>query len=76
MWMKKWGRYSMSPGMIKMWISFLSMAFMILSVLAIYGSRYKIKLKFLRILVAFFAYICLFLGGIMMVFVIFSGPAG
>jgi len=66
----------MSPGMIKMWISFLSMAFMILSVLAIYGSRYKIKLKFLRILVAFFAYICLFLGGIMMVFVIFSGPAG
>jgi hypothetical protein len=66
----------MSPGMIKMWISFLSMGFMILSVLAIYVSRYKIKFKILRFLIAFFAYICLFLGGIMMIFVVFSGPVG
>lgn len=69
-------RYSMSPGMIKMWISFLAMGFMILSVFAIYVSRYKMKFKFLRFLVAFFAYIFLFLGGIMMIYVVFSGPVG
>lgn len=66
----------MSPGMIKMWISFLAMGFMILSVFAIYVSRYKMKFKILRFLVAFFAYIFLFLGGIMMIYVVFSGPVG
>ncbi|WP_433742863.1 DUF2768 domain-containing protein [Falsibacillus pallidus] len=64
----------MSPGMMKMWISFASMGLMILSILTIYLSRYKIKLKLVKFIVAFFAYIFLILSGLLMVYVVFSSP--
>ncbi|RDI42982.1 DUF2768 domain-containing protein [Falsibacillus pallidus] len=64
----------MSPGMLKMWISFASMGLMILSILTIYLSRYKIKMKPVKFIIAFFAYIFLILSGLLMVYVVFSSP--
>ncbi|TMU88321.1 DUF2768 domain-containing protein [Bacillus sp. BHET2] len=61
--------------MMKMWISFASMGFMFFAILAIYFSRYKIKQKFLRFITAFMAYILMIAGGLMMIYIVFSGPA-
>ncbi len=60
--------------MMKMWISFASMGFMFFAILTIYFSRYKIKQKFLRFITAFMAYILMIAGGLMMVYIVFSGP--
>jgi uncharacterized membrane protein YhiD involved in acid resistance len=63
-------------GMMKMWISFASMGFMIVSILIIYVSRYKIQPKALKIITALIAYVLLLGGGLMMLFVVLSGPSG
>ncbi|MGR3764842.1 MULTISPECIES: DUF2768 domain-containing protein [Bacillaceae] len=60
--------------MMKMWISFASMGFMFLAILMIYFSRYKIKQKFIRFITAFMAYILMIAGGLMMIYIVFSGP--
>ncbi|MEI2665052.1 DUF2768 domain-containing protein [Rossellomorea sp. LJF3] len=60
--------------MMKMWISFASMGFMVFAILTIYFSRYKIKQKFLRFITAFMAYILMIAGGLMMIYIVFSGP--
>ncbi|QHE63800.1 DUF2768 family protein [Rossellomorea vietnamensis] len=60
--------------MMKMWISFASMGFMFLAILTIYFSRYKIKQKFLRFITAFMAYILMIAGGLMMIYIVLSGP--
>jgi cytochrome c oxidase assembly factor CtaG len=60
--------------MMKMWISFASMGFMFFAILTIYFSRYKIKQKFLRFITAFMAYILMIAGGLMMIYIVFSGP--
>jgi hypothetical protein len=60
--------------MTKMWISFASMGFMFFAILMIYFSRYKIKQKFLRFITAFMAYILMIAGGLMMIYIVFSGP--
>lgn len=60
--------------MMKMWISFASMGFMFFAILTIYFSRYKLKQKFLRFITAFIAYIMMITGGLMMIYIVFSGP--
>ncbi|OIU71228.1 DUF2768 domain-containing protein [Rossellomorea aquimaris] len=60
--------------MMKMWISFASMGFMFLAIIMIYFSRYKIKPKFIRFITAFAAYILMIAGGLMMIYIVFSGP--
>jgi hypothetical protein len=60
--------------MMKMWISFASMGFMFLAILMIYFSRYKIKQKFIRFITASIAYILMIAGGLMMIYIVLSGP--
>ncbi|NSL52305.1 DUF2768 domain-containing protein [Calidifontibacillus erzurumensis] len=63
----------MTPGMLKMYIAFVGIAAMFLSVLFIYLSRYKLK-GLLKTLTAIFAYIFMILAGLIIFFVVFSGP--
>ncbi|KYD09277.1 DUF2768 domain-containing protein [Heyndrickxia sporothermodurans] len=66
----------MSESMLKMWISIAGMGLLAVAMIAIYFSRYKIKMKLLKAITALFAYLCLIVGGIIMVFVVFTGPTG
>ncbi|WP_163537777.1 DUF2768 family protein [Gracilibacillus sp. YIM 98692] len=59
--------------MMKMWISFIGMFALLLSIGLILLSRYKLK-GLLSFIVAFFAYISLIIGGIIIAFVVLSGP--
>lgn len=63
----------MTPGMLKMYISFVGIGFMFFSVILIYLSRYKLK-GFFKLLTAIIAYILMILAGIIIFFVVFSGP--
>jgi len=63
----------LSPGLVKMYISFIGMGSMILSLIAIYFSRYKFT-GFLKIATAVLAYMLMILAGIIMILVVFSGP--
>lgn len=65
----------MSPSLVKMWISLAGMGFMFLSIISIYLSRYKLKGIF-RILTAIIAYGLMLLSGLIILFVVFSGPTG
>ncbi|KAB7708900.1 DUF2768 family protein [Bacillus aerolatus] len=65
----------MSTAMMNMWISFIGMGLMILSVFTIYISRYKFKNGFLKVISALLAYACMIIGGLIMVYIVFSGPA-
>lgn len=64
----------MTPGLIKMWISFVAMLLMVVAVFAIYLSRYKFRNKFLKILFALAAYSFMIIGGLIMLIIVFSGP--
>jgi len=63
----------MSPALMKMWISFASMGFMFISIILIYLSRFKLK-GVLKAIVTILAYIFMILAGIIIVFVVFTGP--
>lgn len=63
----------MSPALLKMWVSFAGMGFMVVAVLLIMLSRYKLK-GIVRGIVAFVAYGLMIYAGIIMFFVVFSGP--
>jgi hypothetical protein len=67
------GVKKVTPGLLKMWISFAGIAFMFIAVISIYLSRFKLK-GFLKGLVATIAYIFMILAGIIIFFVVFSGP--
>ncbi|WP_050180735.1 DUF2768 domain-containing protein [Domibacillus robiginosus] len=64
----------MSPSMLKMWISFAGMGLMIVSILSIYLSRYKFHNRFLKGITALFAYLCMIVGGLIVAYVVLSGP--
>lgn len=64
----------MSPSMAKMWISISSMGFMFISILMIYLSRYKINNNVIRFVTALIAYILLIISGLIIFFVVFTGP--
>ncbi|GIN38195.1 MULTISPECIES: DUF2768 domain-containing protein [Heyndrickxia] len=64
----------MSESMFKMWVSIAGMGLMAVAMVVIYLSRYKIKFKFLKAITAIIAYLCLIIGGLIMVYVVFTGP--
>ena len=64
----------MSLSMLKMWISIAAMGIMAIAMVTIYVSRYKVKSKVIRFITALLAYICLIVGGLMMFYVVLSGP--
>jgi len=61
-------------GLLKMWFALGSMGLMFLAVIAIYISRYKFKNRFLKLLTSFVAYTCMLISGVIVFFVVFSGP--
>ncbi|WP_164668753.1 DUF2768 family protein [Virgibacillus doumboii] len=63
----------MSQSMMNMWISFAGMALLLLSIGLILLSRHKLK-GFLAGIVSLLAYISLILGGIIILYIVFSGP--
>lgn len=65
----------MSQSMLNMWISFVGMVLLILSIGLIWLSRYKLK-GFIAGIVSLLAYISLMLGGIIILYIVFSGPTG
>ncbi len=64
----------MSIALMKMWISFASMGFMFIAIILIYLGRFKLKNGIIKFLVTLFAYIFMILAGIIILFVVFSGP--
>jgi predicted membrane-bound spermidine synthase len=64
----------MSPGLVKMWVALTGMALMFIAVFSIYFSRYKLKNKFFKAVLAIIAYICMIVAGFIIVLVVFSGP--
>ncbi|SES80755.1 Protein of unknown function [Oceanobacillus limi] len=65
----------MSQSMLNMWISFGGMGLLILAIGLILLSRYKLK-GILAGFIALLAYASLFLGAIIILFIVFSGPTG
>ncbi|WP_077326701.1 DUF2768 domain-containing protein [Virgibacillus siamensis] len=63
----------MSQSMMNMWISFVGMALLLLSIGLIVLSRNKLK-GWLAGIVSVLAYLCLMLGGIIILYIVFSGP--
>ncbi|TKD69858.1 DUF2768 domain-containing protein [Pseudalkalibacillus hwajinpoensis] len=63
----------MSPALIKMWVALSALGLMFIAVMAIMLSRSKLK-GFLRVLVSAFAYMCMFVAGVLMLLVVFTGP--
>lgn len=65
----------MTPGEIKEIISFVGIGLLIISILFIQLSRRKLT-GIISIIVSVFAYICFIAGGLIVVFVVLSGPSG
>jgi hypothetical protein len=63
----------LSPALLKMYVSFLGMGFMIVSLFAIYLSRFKLK-GFFKVVTAVIAYVLMIMAGLIIFFVVFSGP--
>nr|WP_202409916.1 DUF2768 domain-containing protein [Halobacillus litoralis] len=59
--------------MLKMYISFAGIISLFLAVGLIYVSRYKLK-GFLSIMIAVFAYLFMIFGGIIILYIVLSGP--
>ncbi|MCD7033354.1 DUF2768 domain-containing protein [Metabacillus sp. GX 13764] len=64
----------MSPALVKMWIALSSMVFMFIAVFFIYFSRYKLNNKPLKMIFSSAAYIFLVFAGLIILFVVFTGP--
>lgn len=64
----------MSPSLMKMWISLAGMGFMFISIILIYLSRFKFSNKVLKAITAIIAYFLMILSGIIIFFVVLSGP--
>jgi len=60
----------------KMWVSFASMGFMMISMGLIYFSRNKINNRLVKFIFALLAYILLISGFLGMIYIVFSGPTG
>ncbi|RIU96169.1 DUF2768 domain-containing protein [Oceanobacillus picturae] len=65
----------MSLSMLKMYISFAGMIFLFLAIGLILLSRYKLK-GILSVIVSILAYIFLISGGLIIFYIVFSGPTG
>jgi hypothetical protein len=60
----------------KMWVSFASMGFLMISMGLIYISRHKINNRVIKFIFATVAYILLIGGFLSMIYIVFSGPTG
>ncbi len=65
----------MSPALMKMWISLAAMGFMFIAIIFIYLSRYKLKQGVLKAFTAVIAYLLLVVSGLIIFFVVFTGPS-
>ncbi|QWU05553.1 DUF2768 domain-containing protein [Heyndrickxia coagulans] len=65
----------MSRGMANMWISLFGMGLLCLAMVFILASRYRLKQKLFKWAAAVIAYACLALGGLIMAYIVLSGPA-
>jgi hypothetical protein len=63
----------MSTGLIKMWFALGAMGLMFFSVMTIMLSRYKLK-GFFKWTTAILAYAMMIIAGIVIFFVVFTGP--
>lgn len=63
----------MSPGLLKMWFALSAMGLMFIAIISIYFSRYKLK-GILKGIMATLAYLFMIIAGIIIIFVVFSGP--
>ena len=61
-------------GLLRMWISLGSMGAMFISVVLIMLSRYKFNNAILKFISALIAYVLMILSGLIIFFIIFSGP--
>ncbi|MDX8046112.1 DUF2768 domain-containing protein [Gracilibacillus sp. S3-1-1] len=64
----------MTDPLMKMWISFGGMGALILAMVLILFSRYKLK-GIISGIVAFIAYVFLVIGGLIIALVVISGPS-
>lgn len=64
----------MSLSMQKMWISIIAMGLLALAMFTIYISRYKLHKGFFKVLTAITAWIMMIIGGLLMLFVVLTGP--
>ena len=69
------GVKQLSLSMLKMWISFAGMILLILAIGFIWLSRYKLK-GWVAGVVSVLAYFSLILGGLIILYIVFSGPTG
>lgn len=60
--------------MMKMWVSFAGIILLIIAVIFISLSRYKLK-GWISKIVAFIAYISLIIGALIIFYIVFSGPS-
>jgi len=60
--------------MQKMWISIIGMLLLALAMFTIYISRYKLNNRVLKIVTAISAWLCMIIGGLIMLFVVLTGP--
>lgn len=63
----------MSVGLIQMWISFVGIILLIVSIGLILLSRHKLR-GFFAVIVSVLAYICFILGGLIIFYIVFSFP--
>ncbi|WP_408006536.1 DUF2768 domain-containing protein [Pseudalkalibacillus sp. A8] len=63
----------MSEGLLKMWIALGAIGLMFFAVISITFSRMKLN-GILKFIVTLFAYVCMITAGILILFVVFSGP--
>ncbi|MCP8968748.1 DUF2768 domain-containing protein [Ectobacillus ponti] len=64
----------MSLSMLKMWLSFGAMGAMAVSILFIMLSRYRLRNVFLKGITAVVAYVLMITSGLVMFYLVFSGP--
>lgn len=64
----------MSASMQKMWISIVAMGLLALAMFAIYISRFKLNKGILKVVTAITAWIFMIIGGLLMLFVVLTGP--
>ncbi|NLP51931.1 DUF2768 domain-containing protein [Bacillus sp. RO1] len=64
----------MSPALMKMWISFVAMGFMIISVVTVYFTRFKVRNNIIRGILNTVAFLLILLAGLIIFYVVFSGP--
>jgi len=68
------GEMRMSPALMKMWISFVAMGFMFISVLTVYFTRFKVNNAIIRGILNTVAFLLIVFAGLIIFYVVFSGP--